>query len=51
MSTGAGWDDDLLPETTSDERGGWGERGPEGGAPAAADSNDERLEEDRPPHW
>jgi hypothetical protein len=33
----------VLPEQTSDDTDqGWGER---------ADSNDERLLEDRPPHW
>jgi hypothetical protein len=41
------FDDDLdiLPDTTSDERGpGWGD------APDA-DDNTARLLEDRPPHW
>jgi hypothetical protein len=33
----------LLPEQTRDDtRGGWGE---------GEDSNDDRLLEDRPPHW
>ena len=39
------WDDDfdVLPDTTSAEPGeGWGE---------ADDSNDDRLVEERPPHW
>jgi hypothetical protein len=38
-------DDDLvvLPEQTADDTDrGWGDR---------PDSNDERLLEDRPPHW
>jgi hypothetical protein len=36
-----GWDDDfdILPDTTSDERSHEDE------------SNDERLKEERPPHW
>ncbi|WP_433827368.1 hypothetical protein ACQP2E_35700 [Actinoplanes sp. CA-015351] len=33
----------VLPEQTRDDtERGWGERG---------DSNDDRLYEDRPPHW
>jgi len=43
MSTS--WDDDfdVLPDTTSDELGeGWNE---------ADESNDDRLVEERPPHW
>jgi hypothetical protein len=36
-------DDDLLPEQTIDDTDhGWGER---------AESNDERLLAERPPHW
>jgi hypothetical protein len=36
-------DDDLLPEQTSDDTDhGWGEQ---------AESNDDRLLEERPPHW
>jgi hypothetical protein len=36
---------DVLPEQTRDDTDeGWGER-------ADANSNDERLLEDRPPHW
>jgi hypothetical protein len=41
----AGWDDDfeVLPDATSDETDeGWGE---------GDDSNDERLADERPPHW
>jgi hypothetical protein len=38
-----GDDDGALPEQTRDDTdAGWGER---------ADSNDERLWADRPPHW
>jgi hypothetical protein len=40
-----GWEDDfdVLPDTTSDERpDGWGE---------PDESDDDRLERDRPPHW
>ncbi|MEV6526984.1 hypothetical protein AB0M43_34150 [Longispora sp. NPDC051575] len=40
-------DDDapLLPEQTSDDTAsGWGER-------SDRDSNDDRLIQDRPPHW
>ena len=40
-----GWEDDfaVLPDTTSDERGdGWGE---------TDESDDDRLEQERPPHW
>ncbi|MGY0234659.1 hypothetical protein [Longispora urticae] len=40
-------DDDapLLPEQTSDDTAaGWGER-------SERDSNDDRLIQDRPPHW
>jgi hypothetical protein len=52
MSTDAGWDDDLLPETTSDERDdGWGEPGRDDAPADDGHSNDQRLEEDRPPHW
>jgi hypothetical protein len=36
-------DDRVLPEQTGDDTDhGWGE---------SSDSNDERLLEDRPPHW
>jgi hypothetical protein len=36
-------DQEILPDQTGDDTDrGWGER---------ADSNDERLVEDRPPHW
>ena len=44
MSTN--WDDDfdVLPDTTTDESpAGWGEE--------RDDSNDDRLIENRPPHW
>jgi hypothetical protein len=35
----------LLPDTTSDEREvGWGDD-------LAEDDNDERLDDDRPPHY
>ncbi|HET6729940.1 MAG TPA: hypothetical protein VFG96_11005 [Jiangellaceae bacterium] len=43
MTTGWGDDFDVLPDTTSDERGdSWGE---------TDESDDDRLEQDRPPHW
>lgn len=45
MTADPAWDDDLdvLPEATrEDTDAGWGEAGT---------SNDERLEQDRPPHW
>jgi hypothetical protein len=32
----------LIEQTRDDTRGGWGE---------SEDSNDDRLLEDRPPHW
>jgi hypothetical protein len=36
-------DDDVLPAQTSDDTDfGWGER---------PDSNDDRLLDERPPHW
>jgi hypothetical protein len=36
-------DDPVLPDSTRDDTpAGWGER---------ADDNDDRLREDRPPHW
>jgi hypothetical protein len=36
-------DDDLLPEQTIDDTdAGWGEQ---------SDSNDDRLLDERPPHW
>jgi hypothetical protein len=36
-------DEKLLPDSTTDDTdAGWGER---------RDTNDERLLEDRPPHW
>jgi hypothetical protein len=41
-----GWEDDVnvLPDTTSDERaGGWAE--------ADESDDDDRLEQERPPHW
>jgi hypothetical protein len=40
-----GWDDDfvVLPDTTTDETGrGWGDD---------REPDDERLLDDRPPHW
>jgi hypothetical protein len=46
VSTPSAWDDDfdVLPDTTEDESArGWGDD--------AAESNDQRLLEERPPHW
>ena len=40
-----GWDDEfvVLPDITTDERDvGWGDE---------SDGNDQRLQDDRPPHW
>lgn len=45
MGTLGGWEDDLdvLPDVTQDETPvGWGDEG---------DSNDQRLLDERPPHW
>ncbi|WP_164465317.1 hypothetical protein [Phytoactinopolyspora halophila] len=45
MSTSAGWEDDfvVLPDITDDETGrGWGDD---------ETQNDQRLIEERPPHW
>lgn len=40
------WDDDfeILPDMTDDER-------PDGRGDDEDESNDERLEAERPPHW
>lgn len=46
MSERQGYDDEVLPEQTSDDTDrGWGEH-PEGDA-----SDDERLIREKPPHW
>ncbi|WP_166347302.1 hypothetical protein [Phytoactinopolyspora limicola] len=45
MSTPSGWEDDfdVLPDVTEDESpGGWGDDDT---------SNDQRLLDERPPHW
>lgn len=45
MTNGPEWDDELLvlPDTTSDESPrSWGD---------GDESNDDRLLEERPPHW
>ncbi|WP_174257370.1 hypothetical protein [Phytoactinopolyspora alkaliphila] len=46
MSTPSAWDDDfdVLPDTTEDESPrGWGDE--------TSDANDQRLLDERPPHW
>jgi hypothetical protein len=46
VSTSSGWEDDLeiLPDVTEDEHArGWGDD--------LDDSNDQRLLDERPPHW
>jgi hypothetical protein len=45
VSENAGYDDEApLPEQTSDDTDrGWGDD--------PDDSNDERLQQERPPHW
>ncbi len=49
MSERAGYEDELLPEQTSDDTDlGWGEAPPDDDAEAA---DDERLRRDKPPHW
>ncbi|QSB16598.1 hypothetical protein JQS43_10155 [Natronosporangium hydrolyticum] len=53
----SGWEDDdeVLPDTTQDERGpGWGDDYPGPGSHDSHDSltgDDRRLLAERPPHW
>lgn len=48
MSERAGYDDELLPEQTSDDTDvGWGEAPPDDTETA----DDERLRREKPPHW
>jgi hypothetical protein len=43
VSSDPGWESDLLPESTrEDTPEGWGD---------VDVTNDERLEDERPPHW
>jgi hypothetical protein len=45
MSENAGYDDEVLPEQTSDDTDrGWSERPDD-------ESDDERLIREKPPHW
>ncbi|MGH8938480.1 MAG: hypothetical protein ACRDV1_10205 [Actinomycetes bacterium] len=46
MTEPSGYDEDVLPEQTSDDTdSGWGD------APVDDRDADERLLEDKPPHW
>lgn len=46
MSEDSGYDDEVLPEQTSDDTDrGWGEESED------ADAADERLRREKPPHW
>jgi hypothetical protein len=48
VSERAGYDDELLPEQTSDDTDvGWGEPPPDD----AESADDERLRREKPPHW
>jgi hypothetical protein len=46
VSEEQGYDDELLPEQTTDDTDrGWGEQ------PDDAEDDDERLIREKPPHW
>lgn len=50
MSDRAGYDDEVLPEQTSDDTDrGWGDEPPDRGS--GEDAELERLRREKPPHW